>query len=129
MKKVLFLTALLGVMQVAMAARALPTNMDIAVLKNYQQRQVELSPDGFSWLKFFTLGWLDKSKVFNMSVAVTVKDESNRFITYGRLTKHLGKVVAVKRDPYNNINEIWILTDREREQFRMIAKQREANQQ
>ena len=48
MKKVLLLTVLLGVMQVAMAARALPTNMDIAVLKNYQQRQVELSPDGFS---------------------------------------------------------------------------------
>ena len=59
MKKVLLLTVLLGVMQVAMAARALPTNMDIAVLKNYQQRQVELSPDGFTWLKFFTLGWLD----------------------------------------------------------------------
>ena len=129
MKKVLLLTVLLGVMQVAMAARALPTNMDIAVLKHYQQRQVELSPDGFSWLKFFTLGWLDKSRIFDMSAAVKVKDESNRFITYNKLSEHLGKVVAVKRDPYNNINEIWVLTDREREQFRQIAKQREANQQ
>ena len=128
MKKVLFLTALLGVMQVAMAARALPTNMDIAVLKNYQQRQVELSPDGFSWLKFFTLGWLDKSRIFEMSAAVKVKDENNRFITYNKLSKNLGKVVAVKRDPYNNIDEIWILTDREREQFRQLAKEREANQ-
>ena len=128
MKKVLFLTALLGVMQVAMAARALPTNMDIAVLKNYQQRQVELSPDGFSWLKFFTLGWLDKSRIFEMSAAGKVKDESNRFITYNKLSKNLGKVVAVKRDPYNNIDEIWILTDREREQFRQLAKEREANQ-
>ena len=96
MKKVLLLTVLLGVMQVAMAARALPTNMDIAVLKNYQQRQVELSPDGFSWLKFFTLGWLDKSRIFEMSAAVKVKDESNRFITYNKLSKNLGKVVAVK---------------------------------
>ena len=129
MKKVLLLTVLLGVMQVAMAARALPTNTDIAVLKHYQQRQVELSPDGFSWLKFFTLGWLDKSRIFDMSAAVKVKDESNRFITYNKLSRHLGKVVAVKRDPYNNINEIWVLTDREREQFRQIAKQREANQQ
>ena len=129
MKKVLLLTVLLGVMQVAMAARALPTNMDIAVLKHYQQRQVELSPDGFSWLKFFTLGWLDKSRIFDMSAAVKVKDESNRFITYNKLSRHLGKVVAVKRDPYNNINEIWVLTDREREQFRQIAKQRVANQQ
>ena len=129
MKKVLLLTVLLGVMQVAMAARALPTNMDIAVLKHYQQRQVELSPDGFSWLKFFTLGWLDISRIFDMSAAVKVKDESNRFITYNKLSRHLGKVVAVKRDPYNNINEIWVLTDREREQFRQIAKQREANQQ
>ena len=129
MKKVLLLAVLLGVMQVAMAARALPTNMDIAVLKHYQQRQVELSPDGFSWLKFFTLGWLDKSRVFDMSAAVKVKDESNRFITYNKLSRHLGKVVAVKRDPYNNINEIWVLTDREREQFRQIAKQREANHQ
>ena len=128
MKKVLLLTVLLGVMQVAMAARALPTNMDIAVLKHYQQRQVELSPDGFSWLKFFTLGWLDKSRIFDMSAAVKVKDESNRFITYNKLSRPLGKVVAVKRDPYNNINEIWVLTDREREQFRQIAKQREANQ-
>ena len=128
MKKVLLLTALLGVMQVAMAARALPTDMDIAVLKNYQQRQVELSPDGFSWLKFFTLGWLDKSRIFEMSAAVKVKDESNRFITYNKLSKKLGKVVAVKRDPYNNIDEIWILTDREREQFRQLAKEREANQ-
>ena len=126
MKKVLLLTVLLGVMQVAMAARALPTNMDIAVLKNYQQRQVELSPDGFSWLKFFTLGWLDKSRIFEMSAAVKVKDESNRFITYNKLSKNLGKVVAVKRDPYNNIDEIWILTDREREQFRQLAKEREA---
>ena len=129
MKKIIVVLMMLGAMQLAFAARALPINMDIAVLKAYQGRQVELSPDGFTWLKFFTLGWLDKSKVFNMSVAVTVKDESNRFITYGRLTKHLGKVVAVKRDPYNNINEIWVLTDREREQFRQIAKQREANQQ
>ena len=128
MKKVLLLTALLGMMQVAMAARALPTDMDIAVLKNYQQRQVELSPDGFSWLKFFTLGWLDKSRIFEMSAAVKVKDESNRFITYNKLSKKLGKVVAVKRDPYNNIDEIWILTDREREQFRQLAKEREANQ-
>ena len=128
MKKVLLLTVLLGVMQVAMAARALPTNMDIAVLKHYQQRQVELSPDGFSWLKFFTLGWLDKSRIFEMSAAVKVKDESNRFITYNKLSKNLGKVVAVKRDPYNNIDEIWILTDREREQFRQLAKEREANQ-
>ena len=128
MKKVLLLTALLCVMQVAMAARVLPTDMDIAVLKNYQQRQVELSPDGFSWLKFFTLGWLDKSRIFEMSAAVKVKDESNRFITYNKLSKKLGKVVAVKRDPYNNIDEIWILTDREREQFRQLAKEREANQ-
>ena len=128
MKKILLLTVLLGVMQVAMAARALPTNMDIAVLKNYQQRQVELSPDGFSWLKFFTLGWLDKSRIFEMSAAVKVKDESNRFITYNKLSKNLGKVVAVKRDPYNNIDEIWILTVCEREQFCKLAKEREANQ-
>lgn len=128
MKRCFMLLLMLGSFQLSFAARALPADMDLAVLKDYQQRQVVLSPTGFSWLKVFTLGWLDKSKVFDMTVAVKVKDESNRFITYGRLSKHIGKVVAVKRDPFNNIDEIWILSDREREKFRDIAKQREANQ-
>lgn len=127
MKKLIVGILLLVSMQMAFAARALPPTMDIAVLKASQGKEVVLSPDGFSWLKFFTLGWLDQSKEFEMSTAVKVRDESNRFITYGRLSKHHGKLVAVKRDPYNYINEIWILTDREHEQFRQIAKQREAN--
>lgn len=129
MKKLMVGLVLMGMMQVLFAARALPPTMDIAVLKSSQGKEVILSPDGFTWLKFFTLGWLDRSRGFEMSAAVKVRDESNRFITYGRLSQHHGKVVAVKRDPYNYINEIWILTDREREQFRQIAKQREANQQ
>ena len=129
MKKWIVAVLFMACMNSAMADRALPPTMDLAVLKQVDKRQLLLSPDGFSWLKFFTLGWLDKSKEFEMTAAVTVRDEANRFITYGRLSGHVGKVVAVKRDPYNNINEIWILTDREREQFRLKAKQREAIQQ
>ena len=128
MKKVLILTMLLGIMEMSMAARFFPKDMDVAVLQDYQQRQVVLSPDGFSWIKIFTLGWLDKSRVFDLTAGVKVRDDNNRFITYGRLSSHKGKVVAVKRDSNNGIDEIWILSDRERDQFRQLAKQRDANQ-
>ncbi len=129
MKRLLMMCVCCLCLSPAWAQRFLPQDMDMAVMKAAQYPTVVLSADGFSWLKILTLGWLDRSTQFQLSPAVRIRDESNRFIVYGKLPEHAGKAVAVRRDPQNNINEIWILTAEEREVYRQRAREKEAQAQ
>lgn len=106
----------------ALAGRVLPQNMDMAVLKSAQYPQVELTEDGFSWLKLLTIGWLDGAKQFQMTPTVRIRSQQNLFVTYNNLPKFAGKAVAVRRNNKNQIEEIWILTEAEREVYRQRAE-------
>lgn len=114
--RLLFLSVYLW-SSLALAARALPVDMDMAILKQVQYPQVVLGTGGISWLKILTLGWLSNDAVFQVSVDVRIRNEQNRFITRGKLNAYVGKAVGIRRNPANNIEEIWILTDQERATF------------
>lgn len=104
------------------AQRTVPTEMDVAVLKQVNYPQVVLSNGGFPWLKILTLGWLDNNvSAFNTTHDLRIKDERNRFIVRGKLMLHLGKTVAVRRNDAGNITEIWVLTDAEQKAFEQRA--------
>lgn len=97
--------------------RMIPADMDVAILKKVNYPEIVLSNGGFSWLKVLTLGWLDNTSVFYMTPGMTIKDEQNRFIVRGKLTTKIGKVVAVRRDAGNKVEEIWVLSEPERQLF------------
>lgn len=128
MKKLLFTLFILAIGQSAWAQRFPVENMEVAVLRQAQFPQVQLSSDGFSWLRFLTLGWLDGSQTFNMTMNVRIRDENNRFITHNRLPQHTGKVVALRRTNAGQVSEIWILTPAEHEAFRQLAERKAALQ-
>lgn len=120
MKKYL-LMLLLGLSSAAWAQRFPVDNMEVAVLKSAQFPQAELTSQGFSWLRFLSLGWLDGAQTFNMVQGVRIKDENNRFITHGMLPQHAGKVVALRRNGAGEIMEIWVLTPTEHQAFQERA--------
>ncbi|UOO82151.1 hypothetical protein LVJ83_01335 [Uruburuella testudinis] len=105
------------------AQRAIPQDMDVAVLKRVSYPQIVLSNDGLSWLKILTLGWLDRSAVFEVAPAVRIRDEHNRFIVRGKLVAKTGKTVAVRRDGGNRILEIWVLSEPERQVFEQLGRE------
>lgn len=126
MKKYLLLLLIALCGQTASAQRFPVNDMEIAVLRGVQFPQVQLSNEGFSWLRLLTLGWLDGTQTFDMTAGVRIRDENNRFIVHGRLPEHNGKIIAIRRTPYGQISEIWVLTPAEHEAFRRYADQREA---
>lgn len=122
MKKLFTLLVLLC-SSLTWAQRAVPADMDVAVLKKVDYPKIVLSDGGLSWLKVLTLGWLDgNAAAFNAAADLRIKDERNRFIVRGRLAGHTGKTVAVRRDGGGNIREIWVLTDAEKAAFEQHAK-------
>lgn len=121
MKKIFTLLILLS-SSLTWAQRAVPADMDVAVLKQVAYPQIVLSDGGLSWLKVLTLGWLDgNAATFNTASDLRIKDERNRFIVRGRLTGQTGKAVAVRRDAAGNVSEIWLLTDAEKKAFEQRA--------
>ncbi len=117
----LLLVVLLMSANLSWAGRMVPKDMNVAVLKQVSYPQVVLSPDGFSWLKFFTLGWLSNSTSYPAVEGVRVRDEHNRFIVKGRLAENAGKPVAVKMDNSKQIVEIWVLSEEELAYLRQRA--------
>ncbi|QEY25705.1 hypothetical protein [Neisseria zalophi] len=122
MKKILTTLFILLFSSVAWAQRAVPADMDIAILKQVNYPQVVLSNGGIPWLKILTLGWLDNNvSAFNTTHDLRIKDERNRFIVRGKLPYHTGKTVALRRDAAGNITEIWLLTPAEKQAFEQRA--------
>ena len=107
----------------AWAGRAVPPNMSVAVLQQVNDPQVVLSPDGFSWLSVFTLGWLKSSTAYQTVEGVRIRDENNRFIVKNRLPAKVGRPVAVRMDEDKRIVEIWVLSPEEQAYLRARAKQ------
>lgn len=116
MRKILAVCILLC-SSLSWAQRTIPDDMDVAILKEVNYPQIVLSNGGISWLKILTLGWLDNTSAFNISPGLKIKDERNRFIVRGKLTAKIGKTIAIRRDGGNNIQEIWILSEPEKQVF------------
>ena len=53
----IFAVMLLLCSSVGWAQRAVPDDMDVAVLKEVAYPQIVLGNNGISWLKILTLGW------------------------------------------------------------------------
>ncbi len=122
MMKKLFTLLILLFSSLTWAQRAVPADMDVAVLKQVAYPQIVLSDGGLSWLKILTLGWLDgNAAAFNTTPDLRIKDERNRFIVRGKLTGHTGKAVAVRRNEAGSVSEIWVLTDAEKQAFEQRA--------
>ncbi len=119
----LFAVLIMCVATAAWAGRAVPPNMSVAVLQQVNDPQVVLSPDGFSWLSFFTLGWLKSSTAYQTVEGVRIRDENNRFIVKNRLPAKVGRPVAVRMDEDKRIVEIWVLSPEEQAYLRARAKQ------
>ncbi|MBR5940757.1 MAG: hypothetical protein IKZ88_05805 [Neisseriaceae bacterium] len=123
MKRLLLLAVLsFAFIAPSMAGRVLPRNMEVAVVKSYKHPELVLSPDGFSWLKVLTLGWLNGAQTFKVSGDVVVHNKKNFTVNYGRLQSHIGEPVGVRFDEQGVIVEIWILTDGERDTLRRRAE-------
>lgn len=100
------------------AQREVPTDMNVAVLKQVELPYVKLSSGGFSWTKMLTLGLVDGNAAdFQVSRFVRIRDEHDRFIVLGRLQTQIGKPLAVKQDGAGVIREIWVLTEGEVQSF------------
>lgn len=106
------------------AARVLPDDMDMAVLKAADYPRVVLTSEGISWLQILTLGWLDKSQVFEMNTNVRIRNQKNLFVTHNKLPQFAGQAVAVRRDKAGRISEIWVLTPQEKEIYRRRAQEK-----
>ena len=111
------LTALLC-SSLAFAGRSLPYDLDIAVLFLLIYPHEVLCYVGLSCLKVFALGWLSNNTSLEVSSGVRVRNEKNRFVTRNKLYGYVGKPIGIRRNKENNIEEIWILTNEEREAFR-----------
>ena len=120
LRSLVFITLLCS--SLAFAGRSLPTDMDMAILKQVNYPQVVLGNDGISWLKILTLGWLSNNSTFEMNSSVRIRNEKNRFITRNKLNGYVGQPVGVRRNADNRIEEIWILTEDERAAFRSRAQ-------
>lgn len=123
MKRLLLLAVLcFAFIAPSMAGRVLPRDMEMAVMKSVQFPEVVLSPDGFSWLKVLTLGWLNGAQKFQLSKDVTVRNQKNAYVTHGRLSSYAGQPVGVRFNEQGIIVEVWVLTEGEREVFRRRAE-------
>lgn len=108
----------------AWTQRTLPNDMDVAVLKKVELPYLTLSRGGFSWTRLFTLGLVDgNSAKLQVTRFVKIRDEKDRFLVLGRLTRQEGRVVAFRRDDAGIVREIWILDEGEAEAFARQAEQ------
>ena len=112
---------LLGIGSSAWAARMIPPDMQVAVLKSAQAPNVVLGNDKWSWLRILTLGWLDGSTTYPLSANFRMRNQQNLFEVSGRLPAFTGEAVAVRINTAGQIEEMWILTPQEREILRQRA--------
>ncbi|KDN12364.1 hypothetical protein BGI40_02815 [Snodgrassella communis] len=97
------------------AGRVLPNDVHIVVMKSAEGQQVVLGTAKKAWLRTLSLGLIKGNKTFQLSKVVRVHDTSNRFVTYNTLYRFKNIPIAVRFDKANQIQEIWILTDEERD--------------
>ncbi len=105
-------------------SRAIPSNVEYGIYFAGQYPEIELVPDVKMprTKRILSFGTKYKHKTYQLSTAVRILDENNRFIVWGRLPQHKDKAIAVQYGNNDQINMIWILTDSEREQMKALAK-------
>lgn len=107
-------------------ARVIPVDMQMAQLKTAEGKQIVLSNKLWSTKRIFTLGLASNNQVFQLNNNARIRDDGNRFITPNKLPQYQGRIVAVRFDKSNRIQEIWILTNDE--QFMLKQRNPASNQ-
>lgn len=88
---ILMLTLLVSTVSYA-AQRKLPSDMDVAVLKQVELPYLKVSRGGFSWTRLLTLGLADgNSAKLQITRFTKIHDENDRFIPMGRLAEKPAK--------------------------------------
>ncbi|WP_156956472.1 hypothetical protein [Stenoxybacter acetivorans] len=124
--RIIFSAALLLLSASIWAQRTVPADMRVAVLEASRGREVVLRKATWSPIQTLSFNLLGSDRqTYPINAAVRVRNEKNLFEPYGRLVKYSGKTVAVRFDNQNRINEIWILTDKERADLKDRAKEQE----
>lgn len=119
MKKLLVLGLTLFIGSQVWAARVLPSDIRLAVLKQVNYPDIVLSGDGWSWTQILTLGLLGSNRTETEALeSIRIKDTHNRFITKNRLQGYIGQPVGVFLNHQNQVREVWILTPSEYEQLK-----------
>ena len=119
MKKLLVLGLTLFIGSQVWAARVLPSDIRLAVLKQVNYPAIVLAGDGWSWTQILTLGLLGSNRTETEALeSIRIKDARNRFITKNRLQGYLGQPVGVFLNHQNQVREVWILTPSEYEQLK-----------
>ena len=119
MKKLLVLGFTLFIGSQVWAARVLPSDIRLAVLKQVNYPDIVLAGDGWSWTQILTLGLLGSNRTETEALeSIRIKDAHNRFITKNRLQGYVGQPVGVFLNHQNQVREVWILTPSEYEQLK-----------
>ena len=101
------------------AARVLPSDIRLAVLKQVNYPDIVLVGDGWSWTQILTLGLLGSNRTETEALeSIRIKDTHNRFITKNRLQGYVGQPIGVFLNHQNQVKEVWILTPNEYEQLK-----------
>ncbi len=111
MKHVIVLFALLFSAFPALAERFIPNNLIFVQIRevDMQQRQIKLlnAKDGFITRAY------KKPYVFDISSAIKIRDEKNRFLTRSKLANYEGKVVGARFHNSGKLIEVWVLSEEE----------------
>ncbi|EGV36895.1 hypothetical protein [Neisseria weaveri] len=119
--KGLLFILLLGFSVFSWAQRMVPADMSVGKLKSVQGSQLVLGNNTLGFTEVITLGLVNNDALLEMSPALRVRDERNRFIVSGKLGANIGKHIAV-RVRNNQVDEIWILTEAEYAKFMQHKK-------
>ncbi len=124
-KKAILLVVGIG-FSVVVQARVLPKNLLVGVYKSGAYPEIVIVKDTphLTVKKALTLGLSNTKKTIYLPVSIRIRDENNRYITWGRLPLHLNKAIAVDADENGNAKMIWILTPSERAEQLELAKER-----
>ena len=111
MKHIIVFFALLFSIFPAMAERFIPNDLIFVQIRevDMQQRQIKLlnARDGFITRVY------RKPYIYNISNAIKIRDEKNRFLTRSKLTNYEGKVVGARFHNSGKLIEVWILSEAE----------------
>lgn len=112
------LALVLGCSLPAQADRVLPPGMMLAFVDYAQFPMITLKRPRPSLLKqILTLGLYRKNITYPVAASVRIRDEDNHFLVNGMMPLLKGKVVAVKPGIDKQINQIWVLTEAEANEY------------
>lgn len=120
--RILVMLVLLSICTTTMARRFIPLSMDVGTIRVVNNKEVVLYKDTNRFFKAISAGFfgLIREELL-LNPRIRIRNQQNLFVTANQLPRFDGQKVAVRYDRAKNIDEIWILTDAEYDQWQKRA--------